>query len=184
MSQSMADKIKNYFGLGGYLVLTWEMVKMNVLSAMEYRASFLMQVAGMIVNDIGLVALWFIFFQKFPEIQGWNFHDTAILFAITTVQFSIVMIIARGSFQLARTIANGELDNFLSLPKNILWQISVSKTEVSAFGDLIFGVGIYFLSGNVSMESFGIFILLSILTAVIFLILLSLRNPSLFCWQF
>lgn len=168
MLQSTAGKIKRSFGLVGYLVLTWEMVKMNVLSAMEYRASFIMQVAGMIINDIGLVALWLIFFEKFPEIQGWNFHDTAILFAITTVQFSIVMIIARGSFQLARTIANGELDNFLSLPKNILWQVSVSKTDVSAFGDLIFGICIYFFSGNVSIESFGIFILLSILTAVIF----------------
>ena len=87
MSQSMAGKIQKDTNLGVYLSLTWEMVKMNVLSAMEYRVSFIMQIVGMIVNDIGLIALWFIFFEKFPEIRGWTFQDTAALFAITTVQF-------------------------------------------------------------------------------------------------
>ena len=168
MSQLMADKIQKDASLGAYLSLTWEMVKMNVFSAMEYRVSFIMQIIGMIVNDIGLIALWFIFFEKFPEIRGWTFQDTAALFAVTTVQFSIVMILANGSFRMARMIANGEIDNFLSLPKNVLWQISLCKTEVSAFGDLLFGPVIYFFSGNLSFESFGLFILLSIITAVIF----------------
>jgi ABC-2 type transport system permease protein len=151
-----------------YISLTWEMTKSSILSAMEYRVSFLVQVFGMLVNDIALVGLWIIFFQKFPSIHGWGFQDTAMLFAITTVNFAIVMILGRGAFELSKTISRGELDYYLSFPKNVLWHVSVSKTDISAIGDLLFGIAIFFFSGDISLEKTGLFIVVSALTALIF----------------
>lgn len=152
-----------------YISLTWEMTKSSILSAMEYRVSFLVQVFGMLVNDIALVAIWLIFFQKFPSINGWQFQDTAMLFALTTVNFAIVMIFARGAFELSKTIARGELDYYLSFPKNVLWHASVSKTDISAIGDLLFGLIIFFFSGDISFEKIGLFAVIGVLTALIFL---------------
>ncbi len=152
-----------------YISLTWEMTKSSILSAMEYRVSFLVQVFGMLVNDIALVAIWLIFFQKFPSINGWQFQDTAMLFALTTVNFAIVMIFARGAFEFSKTIARGELDYYLSFPKNVLWHASVSKTDISAIGDLLFGLIIFFFSGDISLEKIGLFAVIGVLTALIFL---------------
>ncbi len=152
-----------------YISLTWEMTKLSILSAMEYRVSFFVQVFGMFVNDIAFIVMWLIFFQKFPSINGWQFQDTVMLFALTTVNFAIVMIFARGAFELSRTIARGELDYYLSFPKNVLWHVLVSKTEISAIGDLLFGLIIFFFSGNISLEKIGLFVVIGILTALIFL---------------
>ena len=151
-----------------YISLSWEIIKINILSAMEYRISFLTQVFGMIVNDVGFALLWVIFFLKFPSVNGWTFQDSALLFAISTVSFSFVMISARGAHYLARNIAKGELDYFLSFPKNVLWHVSISKTEISAIGDLIFGFIIFFFSGSISFEKFGLFLLVSVFAAIIF----------------
>lgn len=152
-----------------YISLTLEMTKSSILSAMEYRVSFFTQIFGMLINNIGLVVIWFIFFQKFPSINGWQFQDTAMLFALATVNFAIVMIFARGASELSKTIARGELDYYLSFPKNVLWHASVSKTDISAIGDLLFGLIIFFFSGNISLEKIGLFMVMSILTALIFL---------------
>jgi ABC-2 type transport system permease protein len=128
-----------------YASLTYHITKTSVFAAMEFRASFLTQIVGMVVNDIGLIMLWLIFFAKFPVVKGWTLDDTKLIFAVTTVNFAIVFILARGAFDLSRAIHQGELDYFLSYPKSVLWHLSVSKTEVSAIGDLIFGIVIFFV---------------------------------------
>lgn len=151
-----------------YVSLTWEMVRSSLLSAMEYRVSFLIQVVGMIVNDIALIGVWVIFFQRFPSIGGWGFQDTVLLFALSTVSFSLVMIFGAGIVQLAKTIVRGELDYYLSFPKNVLWHVSTSKTDVSAVGDLIFGIIIFFFSGAISLEKAGLFLCMAVLSGIIF----------------
>ena len=69
-----------------YVKLTWHITKTSILSAMEFRGSFITQVVGMIVNDIGFAVLWLIFFTRFPTVKGWTLDDTKLLFAITTTQ--------------------------------------------------------------------------------------------------
>lgn len=149
------------------ILFSWEMTKMNILAAMEFRASFLTQVIGMIVNDIALISIWVIFFNRFPQVHGWTFNDSATLFAITTVTFGVVMIFTRGAFELAKTITKGELDYFLALPKNILWHVAFSKTEMSAIGDFLFGLLIFFFSGDVGIPKALMFIYFTITSSVI-----------------
>jgi len=151
-----------------YIPLTWAMTKSSILSAMEYRASFLIQVMGMIVNDIGLILVWVIFFKKFPSVYGWGFNDTIVLFSLTTIAFSLLMIFARGIMDFGKIITQGELDYFLSFPKNVVWHVAVSKTEISAVGDLLFGIVIYFFANNTSFVEFSLIILMALITALIF----------------
>lgn len=151
---------------GKYLSLTFIILKANILSAMEYRLSFIIQVLGMIVNDFGLILVWYIYFLKFPQVNGWGFQDTALLFSITTINFALVMIVARGAYNLSRYITNGELDYFLSLPQNTLWHLSISKSDISAIGDLLFGLIIFFFSGIVSLQSFATILAVCFFSAI------------------
>lgn len=150
-----------------YIPLTWEVTKLSILSAMEYRLSFIIQVMGMVVNDIGFVLLWLIFFKRFPSIQGWQFQDSIILLSIGTLSFSFAMITARGAIDLGKLIARGELDYYLSFPKNVLWHSVVSKTEISAIGDLFFGIIIYFFSANPSFSGLLYVLLISAMVGII-----------------
>ena len=150
-----------------YLKLTWELAKINLKVAMEYRISFLIKVFGMVINDVALVVVWVIFFQRFPEINGWRIEDTILLFAIGTTSFGLVMTFGRAIHRISRLISQGELDHFLSFPVNVQWYVSLSEIDVSAIGDLLFGLTIFFFSGNISPEKFIMFSVFSATSAII-----------------
>jgi|CXWL01.1.fsa_nt_gi ABC-2 type transport system permease protein len=150
------------------IILGLEMTKLSILSAMEYRVAFVTQVLGMLINNTSFIILWFIFFQRFPVLRGWTFHDSTVIFAISTIVFALVMIFCRGVFELARGITRGELDYYLSFPKNVLWHVAVSKTEISAIGDLLTGVFLFIFLGDFSIANILKFSTVCILGAVIF----------------
>ncbi len=159
MSISMAVK---------YLKLTWLVQKINIMSAMEYRLSFLYQVFGMIINNTGLMFVWYIFFKKFPEINGWGFHETMLLYGVSTMSFALVWIFLFGSLWISSYIVKGQLDNYLLQPKNVLWSISVSRTDISAVGDFSFGIIVFIVSGYFTLGNIFIFLLVGIISAIIF----------------
>lgn len=133
--------------------LTWEMTKLSILSAMEYRLSFILQVFGMILNDLGLLVVWIIFFNRFTAVNGWTMHDMVLLFAVFLLIFGLFASFFGGMFELAKYIARGELDYFLALPKNVLWHSSTSRTEIPAMADLILGSALFiFFTGHLSFE--------------------------------
>ena len=66
---------------------------------------------------------------------------------------------------MARHIARGNLDYHLTLPKNVLWQVSTGRLRIDALGDFFFGVAIYIFLANPTLEKTLILILLILLTA-------------------
>jgi ABC-2 type transport system permease protein len=150
----------------GYIHLTCEMIKLNIISAMEYRTSFLTQVIGMIVNDIGIIVVWVIFFQSFPELNGWTFKDTATMFSIAAISAGIVSSASYGIYELAKMISQGEIDYFFSFPKNILWHISVSRTMIGGIGDVIFGFFAYLIIVTPNLQQLCTFLAISALVTL------------------
>lgn len=45
---------------------------------------------------------------------------------------------------------SGQLDVHLLLPKNVLLRVMMSKIDISVFGDLVYGIGLFFLVKNIS----------------------------------
>jgi len=149
-----------------YIKLTVHVVKLNILSAMEYRVVFWTQVIGMAINDFGWLLTWSLFFMRFPNFNGWVLQDTMLLFAISMVNFAIFRIFAGNTEEISHDINHGHLDYYMSLPKNVLWQISTSRTNISAIGDLTFGL-ILFLFLGLNWTQFLVFGFLTIITALI-----------------
>ncbi|MCL4835806.1 MAG: ABC-2 family transporter protein, partial [Caldilineaceae bacterium] len=62
-----------------FLLSLW---KTNLLSAMEYRAAFLLQVGGMMLNNAVHFLFWVIFFDRFKEVNGWGLMDMLLLYGL------------------------------------------------------------------------------------------------------
>ncbi len=43
----------------------FRLIRANVLSAMEYRWAFVMQVGFMMLNNLFMLLIWYLFFRKF-----------------------------------------------------------------------------------------------------------------------
>jgi ABC-2 type transport system permease protein len=148
-----------------FLLAVW---KANLQSAMEYRASFLSQMFGMMINNGIYFLIWVIFFDRFKEVRGWGLSDMYVTFGITATAFGLVSILFGNAFFLGDIITRGRLDYYLSLPRPVLLHALASRTISSGMGDFTYGFISFAASGYFSGDGLLRFILATLLAAIVF----------------
>ena len=162
-----------------FLIALW---KANLLSAMEYRAAFISQVVGMILNNGMYFLFWVVFFNRFKEVKGWGLNDMFLLFGVVAAGFGLAAYLFGNTMSLAEVIANGGLDYFLSLPRPVLLHLAASRSTMSGLGDLVSGIICFLFADQLSAGSILRFVLGSLSAMLIFLSFLILVQ-SLAFWM-
>ena len=146
--------------------------KSNIKTAFLNKADALVNVIMMTINNLSFAFMWWVIFENKGSVNGWQFGEMALLFAVMNNAFATFALFARGIQLLPEYIDNGNLDNFLTTPKNSLFLISTSESTFANWGDYITGFLMYFLSGYVNWKSFWMMMLCSFLA---FILLYSFR---------
>ncbi len=133
-----------------FLLALW---KTNLLAAMEYRAAFLSQILGMMLNNSMYFLVWVIFFNRFEEIRGWGLDEMFLVFGISAAAFGLVMMLFGNARMLSEVIAQGRLDYYLALPRSVLLHTLASRSITSGLGDVAYGALSFLVSGQVTPES-------------------------------
>lgn len=120
-----------------FLAALW---KTNLLAALEYRASFISQVLGMLLNNAAFLAFWLLFFQRFPEVNGWGMRDMLGLYGMTATGFGLGVVLFGNALSLADIIGQNGLDPYLSLPRPVLLHVLASGSRISGWGDILTGL--------------------------------------------
>ena len=158
----MLMEVKKSLKLMGYYF------KFNISSVMEYRVSFLVQCFGMILNNSAFIFFWWILFKNVNTIGGYGFKDEMMLWAIMSTSFGLCFVAFGNVNQITRMILNGELDTYLLQPKDPLINILCSKTIVSAWGDTLYGVILFFIIKGFDVRGFLLFLIFCIAGALMF----------------
>lgn len=146
--------------------------RMNLASALEYRASFFTQVFGMILSNSSFIFFWSIAFEQIGNsIAGYTFMDVIFIWAVTSTGFGLGNILFANTNNLTRMVVSGELDTILLQPCNILLNLICARTKLSSYGDFIYGLvimGIFYKTNIWAWLwfSFGSFICGILLTAI------------------
>lgn len=148
-----------------FLLAVW---KTNLLSAMEYRAAFLTQVIGMIVNNFIYFAIWILFFDRFQDVRGWGINDMYLTFGVLASSFGLVSLLFGNAFTLSDIISKGRLDYYLSFPRPVLLHTVSSRMIASGMGDFAYGFLSYALSGYFTGDGLLRFILATLFAAAVF----------------
>ena len=144
------------------------LLRLNLASNMEYRASFLSQIVGMMINNGIYFVFWLLFFDRFEEIRGYQIDEIFMLFAVLTLAYGIAYTLAGNAPQVAYMVAQGRLDYYLALPRPVLPHLIFSRMGQSTIGDLVFGVVAYLFTGRFDLVSIGLFVLVTLLVAILF----------------
>lgn len=147
--------------VGGYL-------RHNLMAAMAYRGAFLLQVFGMLLNDVMLLFFWAILFSHFPALQGWTLRDVVTLYAIVAFGFGLATMVCGNCGRVAHIIANGELDYYLALPADPLLHLLISRMSLSSWGEVLFGVAVYLIAAPERWATLPLFLLLGVLSGLVF----------------
>jgi ABC-2 type transport system permease protein len=148
--------------------LLFHIWKLNILSALAYRTSFLIQVFSMVINDAAMLVLFYFFFSKFGTIGGMDFQWYIKLLIVILWWYCVMHIFLYGSRKLGEIIMQGQLDAHLLLPKNILIRILISWFSISAIGDLLYGIGLLFLVKNLTIVFVLKLLFVSLCAGIIF----------------
>jgi len=148
-----------------FLLAVW---KANLQSVMEYRAAFLLQVFGMMVNNAIYFLIWVIFFDRFKEVSGWGIHEMYVTFGVLASSFGLVSLLFGNTFYLSEIITKGRLDYYLSMPRPVLLHTVASRMIASGMGDFTYGFLSYAVSGYFSWDGLARFMLGTILAATVF----------------
>lgn len=154
-----------------FLAALWQA---NLLAALEYRAAFLSQVIGMVLNNGIFFVFWILFFGRFDKVQGWALPEMLLLFGLVAAGFGLAVFLFGNCLRLADVIAGGRLDYYLSLPRPVLLHALAGRSVTSGLGDLLYGCLSFALSGPTSLGDgirFGLGVLVSMTVFVAFLVL-------------
>ncbi len=141
----------------------------NLQGALEYRVSFFSQIAAMVINDAAWLIFWLAYFGSFPLVADWGRPEIVMLWAIAATSFGIAATFFGGATTLAGAIARGELDFYLALPKPTLLHVLISRMDVSAPGDVLFGTTVYVLLIHPAPAKLALFALFGLTGAIIFI---------------
>ncbi len=136
--------------LVGTLRFARALVAMNLRSSLALRGAFWLQAAFMVLNNLAFFAIWWLLFERFPEIGGWHLSDVLTLFGVVAAGYGVSAVFAGGVRDLARSIGEGELDSSLVQPKPVLLNVLASRTIASGWGDIATGVIMLWLAGALS----------------------------------
>ena len=143
--------------------------KLNLAAQMEYRVSFIVQVFGMVLNNASFVIFWGVLFSAVGgNISGYTMRDVMFLWAVASSAFGLAFVLFYNVSRISHLIITGELDTYLLQPVPVLANILGASTQVSAWGDFVYGWILLFIFWGFDLHAIFIFSLAVIIGAMVF----------------
>lgn len=153
----------------------------SIRASMSVRGAFLLESTLMIANNLIFVFMWWIFFRQFKEIAGWTIKDMIALNAIGMGAYGLMQICFGGIKNLSRVVLNGDLDPFMTQPKNLLIHLISSRSFSKGWGHLM-TTAVLLILGNLITFSALPLVLLSILSGCLVFTSFAIIVHSLVFW--
>lgn len=156
----MLMEVKNQFKV------TRLSIKYAIMREMLNKATFISNIIFMILNNSCMIVQWIVLFSLKSDMGGYTFKQVLLLWGMAAGVYGISHFFFKKCFNLSDTINSGKLDAYIVQPKNILLSTITSDIEVSALGDILFAIIVYFIYGFTPL-GFLLFILFMVIGGII-----------------
>lgn len=123
--------------MSGIFTFFFSLLKTSIRASMGKRGAFLIETGLMVANNLIFFSMWWIFFRQFKSIEGWTLEEMTVLMAVGLGSYGLMRVCFGGIKNLSLMILNGDLDAFMTQPKNILLHIAGSKSHAKGWGHLL-----------------------------------------------
>lgn len=144
------------------------------------KLSFLIKVGALILKQGLFIIMWGFFFNKYLLVDGWNFSQMLAMYGLISFGIGFVETVFYGIRDLPSLIDTNQIDNYLVQPRNVLLGIALSKGDIAAFTEAIYGLGLLLVSGYLISDLFWLLILLPLSIMFIFSLYLYLSSVAFF----
>lgn len=139
----------------------------NLKASIALRTAFWLQSGFMLLNNLLYFTIWWILFERFDQIRGFEIGDMAALYGIAAGGYGFASILAGSLPELGKRIESGDLDPFLTQPRSVLVQSISGRMRPDGWGDVLTAIILFALSGHVDLATIPVAIwAITISTAV------------------
>lgn len=160
-----------------YYAHIYKMILLQDLkSKMSYRADFIISTIGMLFTNIaGFISFW-ILFQNFPSIEGWNYYEMLFLYGFAMLAMTPVQCFFDNNWNLSRALYRGDFIKYCFRPLNLFFYFMSEVFDIKGLGQLAFGLGtlIYAWNKLALPVTFGgiVLLMVGVISASLFMIAL------------
>ncbi|MDA0335571.1 MAG: ABC-2 family transporter protein [bacterium] len=116
--------------------LCCRLMSVSMRGQMQYRASFLMLVAGTFaISFLEFGAVW-IMFDRFGHLRGWSLAEVAVFYGLVNSGFALAEATSRGFEHVPEAIRSGTFDRVLLRPRSIVLQLLGQELQLRRVGRL------------------------------------------------
>ena len=129
----------------------WKVTRLSIKYALMRellnKATFISNIFFMVLNNSCMIVQWIVLFSIKDNMGGYTFKQVLLLWGMAVGVYGVSRFFFKKAFILSDTINSGKLDAYIVQPKNILLSTITSDIEVSALGDMLFSIIVYFIYG-------------------------------------
>lgn len=126
-----------------YLRLLWTFFRIGILTEMEYRANFYVQMVQSLVAVGSALAGLAVVFAHTETLAGWHQAELVALLGVYFLVLGMINTVIRPSMQrFMEDVRKGTLDFTLTKPEDAQFLVSVQQVEIWKVVDLLLGLGL------------------------------------------
>lgn len=118
------------------------LVRIGLTSALQYRTDFAMTAVGAIFYEAISLAFVGVIVHAFGSIGGWSLAEVAFVYGIRAMGHALHGLVSGQLWSTDLVVRQGAFDRYLLRPVNPLIQLLTRSFQVTAVGDIVFGIGV------------------------------------------
>ena len=127
-------------GLAFYARIYRKVLIQDLKSKMSYRADFIISTFGMIMtNAVGFIS-FYILFQNFPSINGWNYYEMLFFYGFSLIALTPLQCLFDNNWNLRYSVESGDFIKYCFRPINVFFYYISEVFDVKGLGQLAFGI--------------------------------------------
>lgn len=118
------------------------LLRIGLRSAMQYRADFVVTAFGAVCYEAVSLAFVGVLVHAFGSIGGWTLVEVAFVYGIRAMGHALHGLLSGQLWATDDVVRRGEFDRYLLRPVNPLVQLLTRRFQITAVGDLVFGLAL------------------------------------------
>lgn len=123
-----------------YIKIYGKILAQDIKTKMSYRTDFFISTIGMIATNIaGAFSFWLVF-QMFPSINGWNFYEMMFLYGFSLLAATPAQCLFDNNWNLRLQVYSGDFIKYCFRPVNIFFYFMSEVFDIKGLGQFAFGI--------------------------------------------
>lgn len=123
-----------------YLRIYCKVAIQDIKSKMSYRADFIISMIGMLATNIAGAVSFYLIFQRFPAIAGWNYYEMIFLYGFSLVAATPAQCLFDNNWNLRYSVYSGDFIKYCFRPVNLFFYYMSEVFDVKGLGQFLFGM--------------------------------------------